>query len=112
MRASVESLGASLRLFTLENVYSGVVNGVMAVGTAFVIWIGAKHVLSGALSVGDIVVFISYLASLYGQINTLSQTWGVIQTAKLLSRRTREEFTFFWVQEMAASWPVIWVKPR
>ena len=90
MRASVESLGASLRLFTLENVYSGVVNGVMAVGTAFVIWIGAKHVLSGALSVGDIVVFTSYLASLYGPINTLSQTWGVIQTAKVGVRRVFE----------------------
>jgi ATP-binding cassette, subfamily B, bacterial len=90
MRASVESLGASLRLFTLENVYSGVVNGVMAVGTAFVIWIGAKHVLSGALSVGDIVVFTSYLASLYGPINTLSQTWGVIQTAKVGVQRVFE----------------------
>jgi ATP-binding cassette, subfamily B, bacterial len=90
MKASVESLGASLRLFTLENFYSGVVNGVMAVGTAFVIWIGAKHVLSGSLSVGDIVVFTSYLASLYAPINTLSQTWGVIQTAKVGVQRVFE----------------------
>jgi ATP-binding cassette subfamily B protein/subfamily B ATP-binding cassette protein MsbA len=90
MRASVESLGASLRLFTLENVYSGVVNGVMALGVACVIWIGAKHVLSGTLSVGDIVVFTSYLASLYAPINTLSQTWGVIQTAKVGVRRVFE----------------------
>jgi ATP-binding cassette, subfamily B, bacterial len=90
MRASGESLDASLRLFTLENYYSGVVNGVMAVGTAFVIWIGAKHVLAGTLSVGDIVVFTAYLASLYGPINTLSQTWGVIQSAKVGVQRVFE----------------------
>lgn len=90
MRASVGALGASLRLFTLENFYSGVVNGVMALGTALVIWIGAKHVLSGTLSVGDIIVFTSYLASLYAPINTLSQTWGVIQTAKVGVQRVFE----------------------
>jgi ATP-binding cassette subfamily B protein len=90
MRASVESLGASLRLFTLENVYSGVVNGVMALGTALVIWIGAKHALSGSLSVGELVVFTAYLASLYAPINTLSQTWGVIQTAKVGVQRVLE----------------------
>ncbi|NTW36454.1 MAG: ABC transporter ATP-binding protein [Syntrophobacteraceae bacterium] len=83
MRASVESLGASLRLFTLESVYSGVVNGVMALGTAFVMYIAIKHVLAGSLSVGEIVVFTTYLASLYSPINTLSQTWGGIQTARV-----------------------------
>lgn len=90
MRASVASLGASLRLFTLENFYSGVVNGVMALGTALVLYIGARHVLSGSLSVGEIVVFTAYLASLYAPINTLSQTWGVIQTAKVGVRRVFE----------------------
>ncbi|GKT10795.1 ABC transporter ATP-binding protein [Desulforhabdus sp. TSK] len=90
MRASTESLGASLRMFTLQTIYSGVVDGVMAVGTACVIWIGAKHVLEGSLSVGDIVVFTSYLASLYAPINTISQTWGVIQTAKVGVQRVLE----------------------
>ena len=90
MRASTESLGASLRMFTLQTIYSGVVDGVMAVGTACVIWIGAKHVLQGSLSVGDIVVFTSYLASLYAPINTISQTWGVIQTAKVGVQRVLE----------------------
>jgi ATP-binding cassette, subfamily B, bacterial len=90
MTASVESLDASLRLFTLQTFYSGVVNGVMAIGTAFVIYIGARHVLSGVLSVGDIVVFTAYLASLYAPINTISQTWGVIQSAKVGVQRVFE----------------------
>lgn len=90
MTASVESLDASLRLFTLQTFYSGVVNGVMSIGTALVIYIGAKHVLSSTLSVGDIVVFTAYLASLYAPINTLSQTWGVIQSAKVGVQRVFE----------------------
>lgn len=90
MTASVQSLDASLRMFTLQTLYSGVVDGVMAVGTACVIYVGAKHVLSGTLSVGDIVVFTSYLASLYAPINTISQTWGVIQTARVGVQRVFE----------------------
>ena len=79
MTASGESLGASLRLYTLQTFYSGVINTVMAVGTAIVVWVAAQHVLSGALTVGEIIVFTTYLASLYGPINTISQTWGLIR---------------------------------
>jgi ATP-binding cassette subfamily B protein/subfamily B ATP-binding cassette protein MsbA len=42
MTASVQSLDASLRMFTLQTLYSGVVDGVMAIGTACVIYVGAS----------------------------------------------------------------------
>ena len=90
MKASVGSLNASLRLYTLENFYSGVINVVMSLGTAFVVWIGARHVLAGALSIGDIVIFTTYLASLYGPIYAISQTWSVIQGAKVSFQRVSE----------------------
>ncbi len=83
MSASDRSLGASLRLYTLQTFYSGVVNVVMAVGTALVVWVGANHVMSGQLTVGGIIIFTTYLASLYGPINTISQTWGMVQGAKV-----------------------------
>ena len=51
---------------------------------------GARHVLSGELSVGEIVIFTTYLASLYGPINTISQTWGLIQGAKVGVQRVFE----------------------
>lgn len=90
MAASQESLGASLRLYTLQTFYSGVINVVMALGTALVVWTGAQHVLSGALTVGEIVIFTTYLASLYGPINTISQTWGLLQGAKAGVQRVFE----------------------
>ncbi len=90
MSASTQSLGASLRLYTLQTFYSGVINVVMALGTAFVVWFGAQHVLSGSLTVGELIVFTTYLASLYAPINTISQTWGLIQGAKVGVQRAFE----------------------
>jgi ATP-binding cassette, subfamily B, bacterial len=90
MAASDQSLGASLRLYTLQTFYSGVVNVVMAVGTAFVVWVGAHHVMSGKITLGEIIIFTTYLASLYGPINTICQTWGLIQGAKVGVQRVFE----------------------
>ncbi len=90
MAASDLSLGASLRLYTLQTFYSGIVNVVMAIGTAFVVWVGAQHVMSGQITVGEIVIFTTYLASLYGPINTISQTWGLLQGAKVGVERVFE----------------------
>lgn len=88
--ASQESLLASLRLYNLQSLYAGAVNAVIALGTALVVWVGARHAMAGDLSVGDLVVFTAYLASLYGPINTISQTLGQIEGGKAGFRRVQE----------------------
>jgi ATP-binding cassette subfamily B protein/subfamily B ATP-binding cassette protein MsbA len=90
MAASGLSLAAGLRLYTLQTVYSAVINAVIALGTAAVIWLGARHVLEGQLTVGSLVVFVSYLAALYGPINSLFQVWGLAQGATAGVRRVFE----------------------
>jgi len=90
MAASKDSLVASLRLYDLQSIYSAVVNAVIAIGTALVVWIGARHVMDGTLTVGDLVVFTAYLASLYGPINTISQTLGLIEGGKAGFQRVHE----------------------
>ena len=90
MVASNESLVASLRLYDLQSMYSAVVNVVIAIGTALVVWVGARHVMDGTLSVGDLVVFTAYLASLYGPINTISQTLGFDRRRKGGFQRVHE----------------------
>ena len=87
MTASRQSLAAGLRLYTLQTFYSGVVNVVIALGTAAVVWMGARHVMDGSLSVGSLMVFVSYLASLYGPINSMFQTWGLAQGSTVGLRR-------------------------
>jgi ATP-binding cassette subfamily B protein len=47
-------------------------------------------VLTGALSVGQLIVFIAYLAQLYVPINQLTQRWGLIASARISARRVFE----------------------
>ncbi len=90
MGASRESLRATLRLYNWQTLYSGAVNLVIAGGTALVVYAGARAVLSGALSVGQLIVFISYLAQLYAPINQITQSWGLIAGARVGARRVFE----------------------
>jgi len=90
LQASTDSLAADLRLYNLQNFYYAVVNLTIAAGTAAILWLGARRVLAGELSIGEIVVFTSYLASLYGPLNSIFQTYGLVQSAKIGVRRAFE----------------------
>ena len=87
MAANRQSLAAGLKLHTLQTFYGFVISMVIAVGTAGVVWVGARHVLDGTLSVGSLVIFVAYLAALYTPINNMFQTWGVAQTSTVGVRR-------------------------
>jgi ATP-binding cassette, subfamily B, bacterial len=87
---SAASLDANLRLYTFQSGYSAFVNVLIAAGTSAVLFVGARHVLAGQLSVGDVMVFTSYLASLYAPISTLTQTWGMIQGGRVGAERVFE----------------------
>ncbi len=90
MGASRESLRATLRLYNWQTLYSAAVNLVIAGGTALVVYAGAEAVMSGSLSVGQLIVFISYLAQLYVPINQITQSWGQIAGARAGARRVFE----------------------
>ena len=72
MAQSQKSLRADLHFYLLQNFYSGTVSVVIAIGTAAVIWVGARHVLAGTLTIGGLIVFTAYLTSLYGAIDSIS----------------------------------------
>ncbi len=88
--ASNESLGENLRLYTFQTLYSGGVGVMIAIGTACVIYLGARHVLEARLSIGDLIVFTTYLASLYAPVNQIFQTYGQVEGAKAGLRRCLE----------------------
>ncbi len=54
MGASRASLGATLRLYSWQTLYSASVNGLVAAGTALVVYVGARSVLAGTLSLGEL----------------------------------------------------------
>ena len=88
--SSTASLDANLRFYTFQTLYTAFINIVMAGGTAVVLWVGATHVLARQLTVGEVLVFLSYLASLYGPLNTLMETWGLIQGGRVSAERVFE----------------------
>src|SRR5207237_8919108 len=80
--ASRESLRATLRLYNWQTLYSGAVSIVIAGGTAVVVYAGARAVMSGSMSLGQLIIFVSYLAQLYDPINKITQSWGLIAGAR------------------------------
>jgi ABC-type multidrug transport system fused ATPase/permease subunit len=88
--SSTASLDATLRFHTIETFYTTFINIGMAGRTAVARWIGATRVLAGQLTVGEVLVFLSYLASLYAPLNTLLQTWGLIQGGHVSAERVFE----------------------
>jgi ATP-binding cassette, subfamily B, bacterial len=61
-----------------------------ALGTAGILWIGTQHALRGDLSVGAIVLFLSYLGSLYAPLEAIMYTTSTIQGASGSARRVLE----------------------
>ena len=88
--ASRASLKATLSLYSWQTLYSAAVNTLIAIGTALVVYVGARSVLSGHLSLGQLVVFISYLAQLYVPVNQITQSWGLIAGARIGAQRCFE----------------------
>jgi len=92
-RAS-RSLEANLR-FNITSVVSALVIGtLMALGTAFMYYVGAQQVLNGTLPLGRLVLFSTYLLMLYQPIEQLCYTaWslegaaaGMIRCFEILDR--------------------------
>jgi len=62
-----------------------------ALGTAMVLWLGAHHALAGPLtSVGVIILFLSYLGSLYAPLEAIMYTSSTLQGAAGSARRVWE----------------------
>jgi ATP-binding cassette subfamily B protein/subfamily B ATP-binding cassette protein MsbA len=84
------TLGATLETTTVQLKFKVLTGLTIALGTAAIFWVGALHVLDGRLSVGSILVFLSYLASLYAPLETLMYTSTTIQAAAGSARRVRQ----------------------
>jgi ATP-binding cassette, subfamily B, bacterial len=90
MRASSDALSSTLRLNLFETGYAGVINVLMALCGVAVLYVGALLNLSGRLSVGELLVFVSYLASLYAPLDSLSQVVARLHSGSAGARRVFE----------------------
>ena len=79
---SERSLALSLRLYSVQTAFGLVVDGVLAAGTAALVWIGALHVMQGQLAIGGLTIFLSYLKDLYGPIQNISANLAEIASSR------------------------------
>ncbi len=67
------SLSAGLEAVRLQARFSPVVDVTGALSTVVVLWVGVHRVFDGRMSIGVLLVFVSYLSSLYKPVKALSK---------------------------------------
>ncbi len=87
---SQRTLKAYLRTILCRLQFKVGVNTATAVGTALLMVIGGLHVLQGTLSVGDLLVFLSYLTSLYLPMRNLAYLSSSFASAAARAQRVFE----------------------
>jgi ABC-type multidrug transport system fused ATPase/permease subunit len=70
---------ARVRLTVRQSLFSVAVNATTAIGTALVIGYGATLVLAHRLTIGELLVVLSYIGSVYRPLQTISGTLGSMQ---------------------------------
>ena len=74
-----QAVRARVDITVRQTFFSLAVNGITVLGTALVMGYGAHHVIQGKITVGDLLVILSYIASVYGPLAAISSTIGTLQ---------------------------------
>ncbi len=89
-RATEETLASTLSLTRLQLRFKLLMGFSTAVGTAAIVWFGSRLALEGNFTIGTILLFLSYLASLYAPLEAVMYTTSTVQGAAGSARRVRE----------------------
>ena len=85
--ASRATVAASLRARKIKSLMSPVVNIVVAICTAIVLWKGTSLIVAGAMTAGALTVYLAYLKKFFKPVKDLaSMTSTVAQTTVALER--------------------------
>jgi ATP-binding cassette, subfamily B, bacterial len=67
-----------VKLTVSQSMYTLFVQTATAAGTSLVLGVGAWHVIEGKISVGELIVLMTYIASVYQPLEQISTTVGMI----------------------------------
>jgi ABC-type multidrug transport system fused ATPase/permease subunit len=81
---------SNLNAMYLWSLYSPSMMFVGSLGTVLILWFGAHEVLSGSLTLGELVMFLGYLALFYVPINQIHSVNHLLQHALAASDRVFE----------------------
>ena len=78
---AARSVWGELRLALIEGGFDLLVGLTVAAGTAAALFIGVRHVQTGTLTLGNLLLVMSYLAQLYAPLQTMSRKVAELQGA-------------------------------
>jgi ATP-binding cassette, subfamily B, bacterial len=81
-KGSERSLALSLRLYSTETLFILIVESVLALGTASLVWVGAHQVLTGKLTIGALTIFLAYLKDMYQPVQNIAQNLKELSSAR------------------------------
>jgi ATP-binding cassette subfamily B protein len=81
VRRSGEGLRARIRMAFFEGGFGILLGLTTAAGTALVLFMGARHVQAGLLSLGDLVLVMAYLTQLYAPLQAISRSITSLQAS-------------------------------
>ena len=81
VRYSDQGVKARTGLAKAEGVFGLRINLTTAIGTAAVLFIGILNVRAGVLSLGEMLMVLTYVTNLYSPLKTISKTVGTLQSS-------------------------------
>ena len=93
--ATCDSVAAAVSLLNVQMRFKILIGLATALGTAAILWVGGHQALyrpatADTMTVGKIILFLSYLSALYTPIETMMYTGATLQGAAGGARRVRE----------------------
>jgi len=87
---SLDNVETALRAQSLKMKLSPIVEIITAVGTCLMLGFGARLVLQGTLTAGNLVLFLAYLGKMYKPMRDLSKMTNTVSKASIGFERIRE----------------------
>ncbi len=81
------TLDARIKLTLQESLYAAMINVVTTGGTALILFVGGYNVYQQRMTIGDLLVALTYLGSVFGPLVTMSHTFGNVQASVASARR-------------------------
>ncbi len=81
------TLDARIKLTLQESLFAAMINVITTGGTVAILFVGGYNVYRQRMSIGDLLVALSYLASVFGPLVTMSHTFGNVQASVASARR-------------------------
>ena len=86
---SEATVGAALKARSIKALLSPVVNITVALCTAIVLWRGAALILAGSMTIGELTVYLAYLAKFFKPVKDLATTTNAVAQAAVGAERIR-----------------------